>query len=133
MANLIEVDVAIIGGGPAGSAAALALLSYTARKVLVVERTAFEAPRPAEAITSAISPLLRFLQLEPALSARTARPAGIAAAAWGGAAAGDCPGLFIGEGEGFFVDRRAFDASLCEAVAARGGHVLLHHKLLHTK
>lgn len=129
MKNPIDVDVAIIGGGPAGSAAALALLSYTDRKVLLVERSAFEAPRPAEAVTSAISPLLRFLHVEPALSVRSARPAGDAAAAWGGAEPRCHPGLFIGEGEGFVVDRRAFDASLCEAVKARGGGVLLRHEL----
>jgi len=47
-----EVDVAIVGGGPAGAAAALTLLRYTPRRVAVIERSAFETPRVGEAASS---------------------------------------------------------------------------------
>jgi flavin-dependent dehydrogenase len=126
----LEVDVAIIGGGPAGAAAALTLLKYTQRRVAVIERSAFEAPRLGESVSSSILPLLSFVGAAHVLSPRTAVPTCAAAAAWGGPEPVVRDNLFTSQGDGLLLDRRAFDAELCGAVAARGGQVLLQHRLL---
>lgn len=125
----LEVDVAIIGGGPAGAAAALTLLRYTKRRVAVVERSAFEAPRVGESTTSAIVSLLRFCDAEAVLAAPISQPACAAAAAWGGPEPMVRHGLFTAQGDGVLLDRRAFDEALRQQVAARGGHLLLRHEL----
>ena len=63
-------DVAIIGAGPAGSAAARRLAGGGCR-VALVERTRFDEPRVGESLPPAVQPLLSelgvwrdFMQLE---------------------------------------------------------------------
>jgi flavin-dependent dehydrogenase len=126
---LTEVDVAVIGGGPAGSAAALTLLRYTKRAVALIERSTFEQPRAGESTSPAIVPLLHFLGVAEVLSARTARAAPAYAAAWGGPEPMVRHGIFTGQGDGLLLDRRAFDRALGRAVAERGGRLLLGHGL----
>jgi flavin-dependent dehydrogenase len=125
----LDVDVAIVGGGPAGAAAALTLLRYTQRQVAVIERSAFEAPRIGESTSSSILALLGFIGASHVLSDHTARAACAAAAAWGGPEPRVRHAVFTSQGDGLLLDRRAFDARLCEEVAARGGQVLLRHGL----
>lgn len=128
-ASSLEVDVAIIGGGPAGAAAALTLLQYTKRQVAVIERSAFESPRVGESTSSSILSLLRFIDASHVLSDHTTLASCAAAAAWGGPEPVVRHALFSSQGDGLLLDRRAFDARLCGEVAARGGHLLLHHGL----
>lgn len=125
----LEVDVAIVGGGPAGAAAALTLLQYTGRTVAVIERSAFEAPRIGESTSSSVLALLGFIGASHVLSDHTAQAACAAAAAWGGPEPMVRQALFTSQGDGLLLDRRAFDARLCEEVETRGGHLLLRHGL----
>lgn len=125
----LEIDVAIIGGGPAGAAAALTLLRYTRRQVAVVERSAFESPRVGESTSASIVSLLGYLGASDVLSDHTVRASCAAAAAWGGPEPRVRHSLFTSQGDGLLLDRRAFDAGLCEQVAARGGRLLLRHGL----
>jgi flavin-dependent dehydrogenase len=74
-------------------------------------------------------PLLGFIGASHVLSACTAQAACAAAAAWGGPEPMVRHALFTSQGDGLLLDRRAFDAQLCEEVAARGGHLLLRHRL----
>ena len=50
-------DVVVIGGGPAGAAAALSL-AHMGRSVAMLERSCYEAPRIGETVPPSIQPLL---------------------------------------------------------------------------
>jgi 2-polyprenyl-6-methoxyphenol hydroxylase-like FAD-dependent oxidoreductase len=56
MRRIVETDLLIVGGGPAGAAAAIAARSYALRVVL--ERDATARMRPGEAAHHGIEPLL---------------------------------------------------------------------------
>src|ERR1700737_2102526 len=57
MRPIVETDLVIVGGGPAGAAAAMAARSYALRVVLL-ERDAAARMRPGEAAHPGIEPLL---------------------------------------------------------------------------
>lgn len=63
-AKLLETEVAIIGAGPAGLAAALTLSRYTRRSVSVLDYQPHPRPRSGETVSAAISPLLAYLGVE---------------------------------------------------------------------
>ena len=60
MQRIAETDLVIVGGGPAGAAAAIAARSYALR-VVVLERDAAPRIRPGEAAHPGIEPLLKRL------------------------------------------------------------------------
>jgi flavin-dependent dehydrogenase len=119
-----DFDVAIIGGGPAGSAAALALSRHTARRVVLIERSGYGAMRAGESVSSGLAPILAYLGLDNLLS----EPAHLTAfgniAAWGSATPSSRDSLFTAGGNGWQLDRAAFDASLASAAERAGIEVL---------
>src|SRR4051794_19653045 len=60
-ASPVDVDVAIVGGGPAGAAAALTLRRYTGRSVVLIERSSYGELRIGETVSNALKPLLAYL------------------------------------------------------------------------
>ena len=114
-----EFDVAIVGGGPAGAAAALTLVRYTKRRVLVLERGDYTQWRAGETLGPGVTPLLQYLGIDLRES-RHVRAFGTAAA-WGTEHVVSRDFLFTGRGEGWNLDRRAFDLALADAVVAAGG------------
>ncbi len=119
MTRRVTTDVAVIGGGPAGSvfATRMAQLGYD---VCVVERARFPRPHLGESLTPGVMPMLASIG-----SARAVEAAGfwrIAAVStnWEGEeAVRHDPGA-----KGLLVDRGAFDAALLARAAAIGVRVL---------
>jgi flavin-dependent dehydrogenase len=116
-------DVAILGGGPAGTAAALTLLTYSSRTVVVLERSSYDAQRPGEVVDASIDPLIRYLRAEATLGTSTRLQTFGVAAAWGSNSLVERPALFSGRSHSWHLDRAAFDRTLAEEVARRGGSV----------
>ena len=120
------VEFLIVGGGPAGATAAM-VLAAAGREVVVVERTEYGSPRVGETLPPAASPFLARLGLTSDL-----------------ASVGHvrCPGticcwsheqpylndfLFDPDGEGWHVDRAAFDAMLASKARDAGAEILIGH------
>ncbi len=118
-------NVVVLGGGPAGLAAALSLRhTNPALAVAVVEGSAYERVRVGETLPPTVQPLLKQLHvLEPFL--RDAHvPAFAATSAWGSGELQDNEFIYHPHNQGWHVDRRRFDRTLSEQAAGHGVHVL---------
>jgi len=125
-----EIDVAIIGGGPAGTAAALTLLKYSSLKVAVIERTGYGAWRVGETLPPGVPPLLQYLDAWEPFAAQGHLPAYGTSAAWGSQELISRDFLFTGRGQGWHLDRARFDRTLAKLVPARGGLLLTEARVV---
>jgi len=112
----MQADVCVIGGGPAGSAAALTLVRYTKHQVLLFEASGYETARVGETVSAGIVPLLAYLGADAILSDQATLPAFGTAAAWGSERLIERDFIFTGRGQGLHLDRRRFDEALAGCV-----------------
>jgi flavin-dependent dehydrogenase len=118
-----SIEFLIVGGGPAGSAVALAL-AERGREVLVVEQSDYHAARIGETLPPAANPVLSRLGLssESATFGHLRCPGVVAI--WGGDSPHVNDALFDPNGDGLHVDRASFDAALARRAEAAGATVL---------
>jgi flavin-dependent dehydrogenase len=115
-------DVVVVGGGPAGSATALALLRQGAR-VAVVERREAAEDRLGESLHGAAAEALRELGVWEDFSLLEQRPSYLHRAAWGGSFEERCA-LRQRYGPDLHVDRARFDQLLLTIAGSRGAALL---------
>lgn len=122
-----EVDVAIVGGGPAGSACALALRAYRPDyRVALVESSFYNAARLGENVSSALLPLLNYLEVKKHFFSQATYGESFAVqACWGSPIPLLQHSLRHWSGEGYLLDRRRFDSTLAETFHRRGGKLYL--------
>jgi flavin-dependent dehydrogenase len=116
-------EVAVVGGGPAGCAAALALRRLGVQGVLVVEAGSYEGPRIGETVPPEIRLLLDRLGLGPDFLADGHEPCPGSCSVWGSGEPGYNDFLLNPHGTGWHLDRRRFDARLAHAAAAAGAEL----------
>ena len=117
-------DVAILGGGPAGTAAALSLKRLRpALCIRMVEASRYAEWRVGETLSPGTQQLLAGLGCWDRFLAERFTPAYGTRAAWGAAEAHDNEFLFSARGDGWHVDRVRFDAMLCACVREAGVEV----------
>ena len=116
------VDVAILGGGPAGLAAAAAL-ARSGRNAVVFERAGYHAARAGETFGGEVRPLLEQIGAWDAFAALGQVPFRGVRSAWGGAELSERSAIVKPLGEGFHVERARFD-ELLAGCAARAGAVV---------
>ncbi|HYI12905.1 MAG TPA: tryptophan 7-halogenase [Thermoanaerobaculia bacterium] len=114
-------DVVIAGAGPAGATAALCLARAGAA-VALVDPFAERGIRVGESLAPAIREPLGLLGLWDRFAAAGHRPAYAIRSAWGSAEPQDQDHIFNPHGNGWHVDRRAFDRMLVEAAEEAGAH-----------
>lgn len=116
-------DVLIIGGGPAGSAAALTLLNQTSLDVGVIESTNYANMRVGESVSPSILSLMRYLKIEDDFLADDHLESYGIDAAWGNSKINARDFFFTGYGNGWNLDRRKFDNMMAKAITKRNGHL----------
>jgi flavin-dependent dehydrogenase len=124
-----EVEVAVLGGGPAGAATALALarLGYP---VIVIERSDYNAVRIGETLPPIVRSVLVSLGVwEEFLSQNHCRSFGIHSA-WGQAEVYANDFIFSPYGNGWHLDRARFDTMLAQAAENAGADVLREAQLI---
>jgi flavin-dependent dehydrogenase len=124
---VIEVDIIIVGAGPAG--ASLALTLAPRRRVLLVDRAAEPAPRIGESLVPAARRLFRDMQILEALEAE-GYPAYLGNRShWGGGPAQVTDFLRDPDGPGWHLDRVGFERFLRAAALQRGARIIAPARL----
>ncbi|MDD7933753.1 NAD(P)/FAD-dependent oxidoreductase [Actinomycetospora straminea] len=109
----------IVGGGPAGSVAAL-VLAGRGIAVTVVESRAAPERKVGECVPPSVTPLLRHLGCED-LMERTGHLRSLGNRfVWGSSRPGDRPFLTGAQGDGWHVDRAVLEADLAARAQAAG-------------
>lgn len=115
MSRLKRFDVAIVGGGPAGCAAAIALAQRHITSC-IIERGDYSEVRPGEMLQPSSAPLLAQLGIDPGGHHRAF---GVASAWESGEV--EHNDFFAGaHGDGWLLDRARFDRALADAARDRG-------------
>jgi len=119
-------DVAVVGGGPAGTATALALRAHAPRlTVAIYESSRYDEPRIGETLPPPARRLLEQHGVWAAFAAQRHKVVHGTASAWGEATARDQHFLFAAAGTGWHLDRAAFDAMLAYEAERRGATLFL--------
>ena len=114
-------DVAIVGGGPAGSATALSLRSHApSLAVVLIEASRYETLRIGETLPPPARPILEHLGVWPAFQDQGHRQAHGTTAVWGRPVPLDNDFFYMPANIGWHLDRAAFDAMLAGQAEARG-------------
>jgi flavin-dependent dehydrogenase len=116
-------DVIVLGGGPAGASAALAL-ARAARDVVLVERRASPARRIGETLPPRACQLLRALGLEETFRDTAPARSFVVKSAWGSGTMRETDYMFHREGPWWHVNRESFDEMLVRAAVAAGARVV---------
>lgn len=119
---MTSCDVLVVGGGPAGCAAALALLAAGRPVTMLADDRRTRVP-VGESLPPAARPLLRDLGLWDAFVAERHVPSPGNRSAWGTDTVADHQFLRDPNGHGWHLDRPRFDAFLRTCAATAGADV----------
>lgn len=119
-------DVAIVGGGPAGTAAAITLRSHAPQlRILLLEAGRYDRPKAGEVLPALAGSVLDRLGVRETFDEAGFAPALATAAAWAEPGRSERHSLFSAAGQGWHLDRARFDRLLADAAEARGADVRL--------
>lgn len=125
-----KADVAIIGGGPAGAAAAIALVKHTKLRVALAEGGTFDSAIKLDEMASpSLLPLLEYLDVAERFRYARHQKAKTISIAWGADTLTELNSMFTGNKNGWSLNRNRFDRDLCKEAAVKGAEVFLNTML----
>ncbi len=126
----MDFDVLIIGGGPAGSATALALRKHAPElSVALVESSSFDKPRIGEVLPALAKNILEHLGVWQFFEKEKHLPVYGTLSAWGQSPVIENHVIFSTHGAGWHLDRKSFDRFLTEQAKKNGAEIFLNTKL----
>jgi 2-polyprenyl-6-methoxyphenol hydroxylase-like FAD-dependent oxidoreductase len=128
--KLSSFDVAIVGGGPGGSATALSLRAHApSLSVVLIEASRYETIRIGETLPPPARHILEHLRVWEAFRRQRHREAHGTTAVWGTATPLDNDFIYMTANTGWHLDRAAFDAMLAGQAQSRGAALILDTRL----
>lgn len=119
-----EPTFVVLGGGPAGCAAAIALRQSGGGTVIVAESGTYESDRIGESIPPDTRRLFTRLGLLEAFELEGHEPCYGSCSSWGGDVLGYNDFTVNPNGTGFHLDRKRFDAFLAHCARKAGVHLV---------
>lgn len=127
-------DVAIVGGGPGGSATALSLQAHApSLSVILIESSHYESQRIGETLPPPARPVLEHLRVWDAFRAQHHKEVYSTTAAWGRVAPLDNDFIFMPANTGWHLDRAAFDCMLASEAQRQGATLILDTRVRDAK
>jgi flavin-dependent dehydrogenase len=130
MPSSVSLDVIIIGGGPAGAAAAITLARNGLRSA-IIERSNYSTLRVGETLPAAIRNLLVNLDVWECFLADGHIESFSIRSVWGEAELHENASIFNPYGSGWHVDRGLFDRMLANAAGSWGSTVFTEAHITH--
>lgn len=122
--SIKQVDVLILGGGPAGASAGLNLLKRGDLSVMMVERGNYSEAKFGESLSSSVRSTLEYLGVWDAFSASQDLAPFYSNVSWGSGTQRQIGYMFTPNGGGWRLDRLALERLLADSFVARGGELL---------
>jgi flavin-dependent dehydrogenase len=123
-----QFDVAILGGGPAGCAAAI-MLAREGISVGLFERSSYETSRIGEVVPPAICQSLRTLGAWDEFVARRPLPLTGITSRWGTSRPNETDYIFNPYGSGWILERKRFDAMLARVAVRNGANLFCQSRV----
>jgi flavin-dependent dehydrogenase len=119
-------DVAVVGGGPAGSATALSLRAQApSLSIVLIEASRYEVVRIGETLPPPARTILEHLGVWEAFQSQRHREVHGTTAAWSSASPLDNDFFFMPANTGWHLDRLAFDKMLADEAQRRGATLIV--------
>ncbi|WP_095197987.1 NAD(P)/FAD-dependent oxidoreductase [Mesorhizobium carmichaelinearum] len=116
-----QADFAVIGGGPAGAAAALMLRRHApGRSVILLEAGRHDRPKPGEVLPALAQALLRQLGMWTLFAEAGFVENRALVSVWANEAPSERHSIFSAQGPGWQLDRARFDRLMVEGAKAAG-------------
>ena len=121
-------DIAIIGAGPAGSAAALTALAEQQNRIALIHSPTQHAQTIGESATPSVTQLIRQLGLNHQLDQQGHLTSEGHLSQWGSPQLAEQDFITQGQGHGWHLDRTTFDAWLRTEAEQRGSTLLTNQR-----
>jgi flavin-dependent dehydrogenase len=132
--NTFSFDVAIVGGGPGGSATALSILNHAPTlSVVLIEASRFEGYRVGETLPPPARAILEHLGVWESFKRQRHLEAYGTSAAWGESDLHDNDFFLMPNNVGWHLDRTAFDAMLANEAQHQGAKLILDTRVRETE
>jgi flavin-dependent dehydrogenase len=122
----MSLDVAIIGGGPGGSATAISLRAHApSLSVVLIEASHYDGVRVGETLPPPARSILDHLKVWDEFCGLSPREVFGTSAAWGRTIPADNDFFYMPANTGWHLERNSFDAMLAGVASERGATVVL--------
>ncbi|MBR7799556.1 NAD(P)/FAD-dependent oxidoreductase [Undibacterium fentianense] len=119
-----RLDVLVLGGGPAGTSAGIALLKRRDVDVMLIERSDYSEHKYGESLSSGVRSTLEYLDVWETFSQIQNLTPYYSQVAWGNEVQRQLGYMFTPHGTGWNLDRLAFEQMLANAFVKQGGKLV---------